>query len=61
MKKEVLQSIEREKKISLLAISRINNLIESYEKKYGWSTNQFIRKFNDGQSEMTKIFFDSIL
>jgi hypothetical protein len=57
MKKEVIQSLEREKNISVLAIERINDLLNGYEKKYSLATNDFLIKFNDGSLGDDEDFF----
>jgi len=48
MKKELIQSIEREKKITLVAMNHIEDRLQVYEKKYGWQTRDFIAKFETG-------------
>jgi hypothetical protein len=57
MRKEVIQSLERERKISQLAISHLKDQIIIYEKKYTWSTAEFLTKFDSGMIGDDEAFF----
>ena len=48
MKREVIRSLTREKAISSVAIEHLEALIGAYEEKYGWTTEEFIQKFEGG-------------
>jgi hypothetical protein len=49
LKREVIQSLERESRLSETAIARLDKRCRAFEKRYGWSTEEFLRKFNGGE------------
>lgn len=49
LKLEVIRSLERETKLSEAAVARLEEQCRAFETKYGWSTEEFLRKFNDGK------------
>ena len=57
MKKEIIHSLEREKKISQLAINHLKDQIKSYERKFRWSTSEFLNKFDNGLIGDDEVFF----
>lgn len=57
MRKEIIHSLEREKKISQLAIDHLKDQLKSYEKKFRWSTAEFIDKFDSGSIGDDEAFF----
>lgn len=57
MKKEIIHSLEREKKISQLAINHLKDQIRSYESKFRWSTSEFLNKFDNGLIGDDEAFF----
>jgi hypothetical protein len=57
MKKEVIQSLERERKISQLAISHLRDQLRNYEKKFNLTTVEFLDKFNSGSIGDDEIYF----
>ncbi len=57
MRKEILHSLEREKKISQLAIRHLKDQLKSYEEKFNWSTAEFLEKFDSGSIGDDEAFF----
>ncbi len=57
MRKEIIHSLEREKKKSQLAINHLKDQIRSYERKFRWSTSEFLNKFNNGLIGDDEVFF----
>jgi uncharacterized protein YhaN len=57
MRKEIIQSLEREKKISQLAINHLKDQLKSYERKFHWSTSEFLNKFDNGSIGDEEAFF----
>jgi len=49
LKREVIQSLERESRLSGTAIAQLDERCRTFEEKYGWSTEEFLRKFNAGE------------
>lgn len=49
LKSEVIRSLERETKLSEAAVARLEEECRAFETKYGWSTEEFLRKFNTGE------------
>lgn len=49
LKPEVIRSLERETKLSHVAISRLAERCRAFETKYGWSTDEFLHKFDAGE------------
>jgi hypothetical protein len=49
LKPAVIQSLERESRLSETAIARLDERCRTFEKRYGWSTEEFLRKFNAGE------------
>ena len=57
MRKEVIQSLERERKISQLAITHLKAQLRIFEEKFDWSTSEFIDKFDNGSIGDDEVFF----
>ncbi|MDZ7264629.1 MAG: hypothetical protein ONB16_08595 [candidate division KSB1 bacterium] len=57
MRKEIIHSLEREKKISQLAIAHLKDQLKSYERKFRWSTAEFLEKFDNGSIGDDEAFF----
>lgn len=57
MRKEIIHSLKREKKISQLAIDHLKDQLQSYEKKFRWSTIEFVDKFDNGSIGDDEAFF----
>lgn len=57
LKPEVVLALEREQRVCEMAIDRLEERSRPFEQQYGWSTDQFLRKFNDGEIGDDKSFF----
>ena len=57
IRKEVINVLDREIKVCDLAISRIKEKLNPYEKEYGYSSEKFLELFNSGQLGDSHIFF----
>jgi len=49
LKPEVIRSLERETRLSEAAVARLEEQCRAFETKYGWSTEEFLRKFDAGE------------
>lgn len=49
LKPEVIQALEREKKMCEIAIARLHEKVHMWENQFGWSTHMFLQKFNSGE------------
>jgi hypothetical protein len=57
LKVEVIQVLEREKKVSEAAIARLREKCRLLEQQYGWPTHEFLKKFNAGEIGDEQEFF----
>lgn len=57
IKPEVLRSLEREKKICSLAIQHLEMMSKEFEKRYYWTTEEFLQKFDAGSAGDDEDFF----
>jgi len=57
LKSEVLRSLERERKLSETALARLAEQCQAFEARYGWSTEEFLRKFDAGEIGDDQDFF----
>ena len=57
LRPEVVRVLEREKMISEKAIAHIRDRSRLLEQRYGWSTDEFLRKFNTGELGDDQEFF----
>lgn len=57
MRKEIIHSLEREKKISQLAIDHLKDQLKNFEREFRWSTFEFLEKFNNGSIGDDEAFF----
>ena len=57
LKPEVVRVLEREKKVCDTAIAHLREKSHSLEQQYGWSTEDFLRKFNMGEIGDDQLFF----
>ena len=49
LKPEVIRSLQREQKLSEVALARLTEQCQTLETRYGWATEEFLRKFNAGE------------
>jgi len=57
LKPEVVRVLEREKQVCDTAIARLRNKHRLLEQRYGWSTDEFLSKFNAGEIGDDQEFF----
>jgi hypothetical protein len=57
LKSEVIRSLERERKLSEAALARLVEQCIALEAQYGWSTEEFLRKFEAGEFGDDQDFF----
>lgn len=57
LKPEVIRVLEREKRVCETAIARLRERYRSLEQQYGWSTDEFLEKFNAGKIGDDQEFF----
>ena len=57
LKPEVVRVLEREQRVCEMAIGRLEERVRPFERQYGWSTGQFLKKFNNGEAGDDKSFF----
>ncbi len=57
LKSEVIRSLERERKLSEAALTRLAEQCKVFEAQYGWSTEEFLRKFDAGEIGDDQDFF----
>lgn len=48
IKPEVIRSLKREKSVCSVAIEHLEVSCKKFEEKYGWNTEEFLQKFNEG-------------
>lgn len=56
-KSEVVRSLERERRLSEAALARLTEQCKVFEAQYGWSTEEFLRKFEAGEIGDDQDFF----
>lgn len=57
LKPEVVRVLEREKRVCDRAIARLRERYRPLERQYGWSTDEFLEKFNAGTIGDDQEFF----
>ena len=57
LKPEVIRVLEREKQVCEAAIAHLRNKSRLLEQQYGWSTDEFLSKFNAGEIGDDQEFF----
>jgi len=57
LKPEVVRVLEREKQICETAMAHLRERSRSLEQQYGWSTDEFLSKFNAGEIGDDQEFF----
>jgi len=57
LKPEVIRVLAREKMVCDTAIARLRERYRPLEQRYGWSTDEFLKKFNAGQIGDKQEFF----
>ena len=57
LKPEVVRSLKREQRLSEAALARLAEQCQVFETQYGWSTDEFLRKFNAGEIGDDQDFF----
>ena len=57
LKPEVVRVLEREQRVCEMAIGRLEESVRPFEQQFGWSTGQFLKKFNEGEIGDDKSFF----
>jgi len=57
LKPEVIRVLEREKRVCERAIARLRERYHPLERQYGWSTDEFLEKFNAGTIGDDQEFF----
>lgn len=57
LKPEVIQALEREKKLCETAIARLREKMRVWETQFGWSTHTFLEKFDSGEAGDEPEFF----
>lgn len=57
LKPEVIRALGREKLVCEAAIARLREKYAPLEQKYGWTTDEFLRKFNAGEAGDDQEFF----
>jgi hypothetical protein len=57
LKPEVIRSLQREQKLSEVALARLTEQCQTLETRYGWATEEFLHKFNSGEIGDDQDFF----
>lgn len=57
LKPEVIRVLGREKTMCEIAITRLRERYRLLEQQYGWSTDEFLKKFNAGEIGDDQEFF----
>ena len=57
LKPEVVHVLEREKIVCETALARLKDKYHLLEQQYGWSTDEFLKKFNAGEIGDDQEFF----
>lgn len=57
LKPEVIRVLEREKAVCNTAIARLRERHRPLEQQYGWTTDEFLEKFNAGEIGDDQEFF----
>jgi len=57
LKPEVVRVLAREKMVCDTAIARLRERYRPLERQYGWTTNEFLEKFNSGEIGDEQEFF----
>lgn len=57
LKPEVVRALAREKVVCETAIARLREKYSPLEQKYGWTTDEFLQKFNAGEAGDEQEFF----
>lgn len=56
-KPEVIQALQREQRVCQTAVARLREQTQPLESEYGWSTEQFLQKFESGEAGDEQVFF----
>jgi hypothetical protein len=57
LKPEITRILQREMSVSEIAINRLKEKLRPLEEEYGWSTDLFVEKFNQGEAGDDQVFF----
>ena len=57
LKTEVVQALEREQRMCVTAIARLQERSRPLEEEFGWSTELFLQKFDAGETGDEQVFF----
>ncbi len=57
MRPEVVEVLMREKSASEMAIARLQEKIRPLESRYGWTTEEFLEKFEKGEAGDEQDYF----
>jgi len=57
LKPEIVRLLEREKRVSEVAITRLKERCRLLEQQYGWLTDEFLKKFDAGEIGDEQEFF----
>ena len=57
MRPEVVEVLVREKSASEIAIARLQEKMRSLESRYGWTTKEFLEKFERGEAGDEQDYF----
>ncbi|OGW00415.1 MAG: hypothetical protein A2889_01890 [Nitrospinae bacterium RIFCSPLOWO2_01_FULL_39_10] len=57
MKSQVINSLKRERRVCSLAIEHLESQCKEFEKRYYWTTDEFLQKFEEGLAGDNEDFF----